>query len=301
VMFQVLDRQEFDVVGDTIVPVGPRIPPAPGEAGWKDTTQAPPGMITRVIARFEDYTGKFAYHCHIIEHEDHEMMRQFQAINCGNGIVEPTETCDDGNRTNGDRCSAACRLEEFVQFEGTVVSTGSVVQVTVEGRVIAVTTTAGQSAAEVAAALAAAINADPDLQRRRVSAYSIGATLVIGGVANQLAIGDPGLQAPLTLRLGPAGFWWSSVGDRTGSDLVRGDLILLRAGGGDFTASTQACLANDLPATSLPYTASPGPGEAWWFLVRTVAMAGPGTYDSGGPGQVGSRDAEIAASPIACP
>ncbi len=301
VMFQVLDRQEFDVVGGAIVPVGPRIPPLPGEAGWKDTTQAPPGVITRVIARFEDYTGKFAYHCHIIEHEDHEMMRQFQAIACGNGVVEPTETCDDGNLANGDRCSVACRLEEFVQFEGSAVATGSVVQLTVEGRVIAVTTTAGQSAAAVAAALAAAINADPELQRRRISADAIGATLVVGGVANQLAIGDPGLRAPLTLRLGPAGLWWSSVGDRIGSDVLRGDLVSLRAGGGDFTASTQVCLANNLPATSLPYTAVPGPGEAWWLLVRIVTPSGSGTYDNGGPGQVGSRDAEIAASPNACP
>jgi hypothetical protein len=31
-----------------------------------------------VIARFEDYAGLYAYHCHMLEHEDHEMMRQFQ-------------------------------------------------------------------------------------------------------------------------------------------------------------------------------------------------------------------------------
>jgi hypothetical protein len=37
-----------------------------------------------VIARFEDYTGLFAYHCHILEHEDHAMMRQFR-VTCLKG------------------------------------------------------------------------------------------------------------------------------------------------------------------------------------------------------------------------
>jgi spore coat protein A len=80
VMFQVLDRQDFEVVGDQIVPVGKPLPPDPNEAGWKDTVRAEPGQITRLVTRFEDYTGLFPYHCHILEHEDHEMMRQFQAL-----------------------------------------------------------------------------------------------------------------------------------------------------------------------------------------------------------------------------
>jgi hypothetical protein len=36
--------------------------------------------FARVIARFDDYTGLYAYHCHILEHEDHEMMRQFRVV-----------------------------------------------------------------------------------------------------------------------------------------------------------------------------------------------------------------------------
>jgi spore coat protein A, manganese oxidase len=77
---QVLDRQDFDVVDGQIVPVGSRIPPPAHEAGWKDTVQAHPGQITRVIARFEGFTGLYPYHCHILEHEDHEMMRQFRVV-----------------------------------------------------------------------------------------------------------------------------------------------------------------------------------------------------------------------------
>jgi cysteine-rich repeat protein len=116
VMFQVLDRQPFDVVAGEIVPSGPWLPPPPEEAGWKDTVQAGPGEITRVIARFEDYTGKFAYHCHILEHEDHEMMRQFQTVECGNGVVEPGEQCDDTNREDGDCCSSSCQFEPAGSF-----------------------------------------------------------------------------------------------------------------------------------------------------------------------------------------
>ena len=80
VMFQTLDRQPFQVVGEDIVTTGPPEPPAANEDGWKDTIRVPPNTITRVIAHFTDYTGKFAYHCHILEHEDHEMMRQFWAV-----------------------------------------------------------------------------------------------------------------------------------------------------------------------------------------------------------------------------
>jgi spore coat protein A len=80
VFFQVLDRQPFDVVGGEIVPIGVPVPPDSSEAGWKDTAAVNPQEILRVIARFEDYTGLYAYHCHILEHEDHEMMRQFEVV-----------------------------------------------------------------------------------------------------------------------------------------------------------------------------------------------------------------------------
>jgi spore coat protein A len=94
VLFQVLDRQDFEIVDGEVVPIGDPIPPADNEVGWKDTVRADPNQITRVIARFEDFDGLFAYHCHILEHEDHEMMRQFRAVNTcpadlnGNGAVD---------------------------------------------------------------------------------------------------------------------------------------------------------------------------------------------------------------------
>ncbi len=69
-------------------------PPAPQERGWKDTVQAPPGMVTRFVVRWAptsapagsratfpfDPSGgggffNYVWHCHIIDHEDNEMMR----------------------------------------------------------------------------------------------------------------------------------------------------------------------------------------------------------------------------------
>jgi FtsP/CotA-like multicopper oxidase with cupredoxin domain len=80
VLFQVLDRQGFIISNNVVVPVGARVPVVPEEAGWKDTVKVNPNEIVRVIARFEDFTGRYPYHCHILEHEDHEMMRQFEVV-----------------------------------------------------------------------------------------------------------------------------------------------------------------------------------------------------------------------------
>ena len=80
ILFQVLDRQPFVMNGETVTPTGPRVPPPAWEAGLKDTVAVGPFEIVRVIARFEGFVGNYAYHCHILEHEDHEMMRQFVVV-----------------------------------------------------------------------------------------------------------------------------------------------------------------------------------------------------------------------------
>jgi FtsP/CotA-like multicopper oxidase with cupredoxin domain len=65
--FQVVDRQPFG---------GVPYAPEPTEAGFKDTVIAYPGEITRVRAHF-DTPGLYVWHCHIVEHEDNEMMRPY--------------------------------------------------------------------------------------------------------------------------------------------------------------------------------------------------------------------------------
>jgi FtsP/CotA-like multicopper oxidase with cupredoxin domain len=68
----VLDREPFE--GGTSI-AGSN-DPLPSETGPKDTVIAYPGEITRVKARF-DIPGLFVWHCHIVEHEDNEMMRPY--------------------------------------------------------------------------------------------------------------------------------------------------------------------------------------------------------------------------------
>ncbi|GKX30793.1 spore coat protein A [Vallitalea longa] len=84
VNFQILDRQPFDVdyyneTGE-IKTTGPAVLPDLNERGWKDTVRANPGEITRIIMRFVPYSGLYPWHCHILEHEDHEMMRPYEII-----------------------------------------------------------------------------------------------------------------------------------------------------------------------------------------------------------------------------
>ncbi|MGN6250951.1 MAG: multicopper oxidase domain-containing protein [Marmoricola sp.] len=54
-------------------------PPA-YERGLTDTWRLDPGEVIEVAARFTDYTGKFMIHCHMLDHEDHGMMAQFEVV-----------------------------------------------------------------------------------------------------------------------------------------------------------------------------------------------------------------------------
>ena len=107
VQFQLLSRQKFNTnkfarvymsgMGGTAPDVTPYLvgkpsPPGPGEDGWKDTHVMFPGEVTTVIARFapqdgtSDYTFDataepgYVWHCHILEHEDNEMMRPMKLV-----------------------------------------------------------------------------------------------------------------------------------------------------------------------------------------------------------------------------
>jgi FtsP/CotA-like multicopper oxidase with cupredoxin domain len=56
---------------------GAVLAPERWETGWKDTVIVYPGELTRVKARF-DKAGLYVWHCHILEHEDNEMMRPYR-------------------------------------------------------------------------------------------------------------------------------------------------------------------------------------------------------------------------------
>ena len=84
VRLQILDRRRFDAfefqAKGTLRFTGPAQPPEAHEAGWKDTVRADPGMVTRIIVPFEGYAGRYVWHCHILEHEDNEMMRPYEVL-----------------------------------------------------------------------------------------------------------------------------------------------------------------------------------------------------------------------------
>jgi FtsP/CotA-like multicopper oxidase with cupredoxin domain len=122
VQFGLINRQPIDVAGylqhvfgtTTLTPAevgtgtrpfpspsgslltGPAIGPSPVERGWKDTIQAHPGMVTRIVVPFgpnaaanvpfgqamraNPFTGRYVWHCHILDHEDNEMMLPYEVL-----------------------------------------------------------------------------------------------------------------------------------------------------------------------------------------------------------------------------
>lgn len=84
VRFQVLERRSFDLFtylndGKLRYTADPVVPD-PNEMGWKDTVRTDPEMVTRIIVRFEGFAGRYVWHCHVLEHEDNEMMRPYDVL-----------------------------------------------------------------------------------------------------------------------------------------------------------------------------------------------------------------------------
>jgi spore coat protein A len=87
VRFRILDRRPIDISAriydDKLVYTGDASLPEPNEAGWKDTVRATPEASTRILVKFEGYAGRYVWHCHILEHEDNEMMRPYEVVASG--------------------------------------------------------------------------------------------------------------------------------------------------------------------------------------------------------------------------
>ena len=99
VTFEVIDRRPFNVAAydpksQAITYTGPAVPAPANENGRKDTVKAHPGQVTRIRARFElpdegdivlpQNVGvtnpQYVWHCHILEHEENDMMRAFEVV-----------------------------------------------------------------------------------------------------------------------------------------------------------------------------------------------------------------------------
>jgi FtsP/CotA-like multicopper oxidase with cupredoxin domain len=82
IVFEVVNREGLvlDEAGEVASPIqldGAITPPEPWETGFKDTVIAYPGQVTRVRGQFIT-PGQYVWHCHIVEHEDNEMMRPYR-------------------------------------------------------------------------------------------------------------------------------------------------------------------------------------------------------------------------------
>ena len=84
VRFQILDRRRFDgfeyMTAGTLRYVGDATPPDANEMGWKDTVRVNAKTVTRILVPFVGYPGRYVWHCHILEHEDNEMMRPYEVL-----------------------------------------------------------------------------------------------------------------------------------------------------------------------------------------------------------------------------
>ncbi|AHH98175.1 hypothetical protein KALB_4813 [Kutzneria albida DSM 43870] len=83
--FKFIDLPGGGIGGGTATPVfwQESKPVVASQQGWKDVVNVAAGESVDVIAHFAEVTGKFVYHCHMLEHEDMSMMRPF--------LVQPKE------------------------------------------------------------------------------------------------------------------------------------------------------------------------------------------------------------------
>jgi len=85
VQFQATSRDKYNVDGFDASTGGTTTPVTfvghgtldANETGWKDTVRVNPGELVSIALTFDSYTGRYMYHCHLLEHEDHDMMRPF--------------------------------------------------------------------------------------------------------------------------------------------------------------------------------------------------------------------------------
>ncbi len=82
IVFEVVNREGLvlNAEGEVLTPLqldGSITGPEPWETGFKDMVVAYPGQVTRVRAQFNN-PGQYVWHCHIVEHEDNEMMRPYR-------------------------------------------------------------------------------------------------------------------------------------------------------------------------------------------------------------------------------
>jgi spore coat protein A len=112
VKMQLISRQKFNANIDEqtgkpedIRWIGQPKCPAADEQGWKDTWITYPGEVTRVIAKF-DLAGLYVWHCHILSHEEHDMMRPFFV-----GEINNNKIVKRSAQPNNEKVAATLQLK----------------------------------------------------------------------------------------------------------------------------------------------------------------------------------------------
>ena len=97
---QVINRQEVQNFNGIPTFKAAPVPPEPNELGWKETVRMMPGTVTRIMIQFDLASAaittkdganitfpssplggaEYVWHCHILEHEEHDMMRPLIVI-----------------------------------------------------------------------------------------------------------------------------------------------------------------------------------------------------------------------------
>ena len=113
------------------------------DAGWKDTIQSIPGTVVRVIATW-DLTGEYVWHCHILSHEEHDMMRPFMVVSASTAAAPKKLTASVNNNQGTITLSwpAVTGATGYVIHESTnnfttsiyAVTTGPVVQAVLKNK-----------------------------------------------------------------------------------------------------------------------------------------------------------------------
>jgi len=115
-------------------------------------------------------------------------------------VTNGGEQCDDANLIDLDGCSRSCRIEESYPFQG--VATGGTVEFVIEGESVLITTLAGETAADVAEKMAAAISANATLDDLGAFAQADGDNVVVAGNIASSVISDLGLAPAVPLSDG---------------------------------------------------------------------------------------------------
>lgn len=93
IQFKILERRPFDadIFRETgeIVWTGPAEEPRDYERGWKDVVKADVGKVTKIAMHFKDHVGNYIWHCHFLEHEDHDMMRPIRIVEDAHPVQLP--------------------------------------------------------------------------------------------------------------------------------------------------------------------------------------------------------------------